>query len=56
MRNIGSLKQLVDDNDIVVIEAGLNGGYVVTLGDTQSDEQRSIYEAIKQAKRRLVSN
>ena len=53
MTSARKIRELVDQHLVVVIEKGLNGGYLATIGDAQSDEQRNIYEAIKQAKRRL---
>jgi len=49
------IRELVDEHLIVTIEKGINGGYLATVGDAQSDEQRSVYEALRQAVRRLAS-
>jgi hypothetical protein len=49
------IQELVDEHLIVTIEKGINGGYLATVGDAQSDEQRSVYEALRQAVRRLRS-
>lgn len=42
---------LVAEHDEIIIERGLNGGYVVTAGDTTSSEQRDVQSALRQARR-----
>lgn len=49
-----TIRKLLDDYDIVTIERGINGGYIVTVDDTTtSGEQRSIHQAIVTVLRRL---
>lgn len=42
---------LVAEHDEIIIERGLNGGYIVTAGETTCSEQRDIQSALHAARR-----
>jgi hypothetical protein len=49
-KRYGWLSDVVESNGLITIEQGLNGGYIVTLGDQWTGEERcSIKGAIKSA-------
>lgn len=47
--NSYSIKEMVDNHLLFTIEKGLNDGYIATIGDISSDEQPTIYLAVRQA-------
>lgn len=44
-----ALKPMLDKYLYVAVEAGLNGGYIATVGQSTGNEQRGVHEAIRHA-------